>query len=70
MSRYVVRHFIFLQYKKKFAITLKDKDLNEEELKDKLGDKFQGKIIRGKMWLYNESAPLNIAKEELIESIQ
>jgi len=55
---------------KSFAITLKEKDFNEEELRSKLGDKFQGKIIRGKMWLYNEQEPLNITKEELIDCLQ
>lgn len=54
---------------KSFAVTLKEKDFNEEELRNKLGDKFQGKIIRGKMWLYNETQPLKITKEELIESL-
>lgn len=55
---------------KSFAVTLKEKDFNEEELRNKLDDKFQGKIIRGKMWLYNEKEPLNITKEELIECLQ
>lgn len=54
---------------KSFAITLKEKDFSEEELRSKLGDKFQGKIIRGKMWLYNEAEPLNISKEELIDCL-
>ena len=55
---------------KSFAITLKEKDFNENELRSKLGNKFQGKIIRGKMWLYNEAEPLNIAKEELIDCLK
>ena len=55
---------------KSFAITLKEKDFSEEELKDKLGDKFQGKIIRGKMWLYNESEPLKLDLEEIISCIK
>jgi hypothetical protein len=55
---------------KSFAITLKEKDFNEEELKNKLGDKFQGKIIRGKMWLYNEAEPLKLNLEEVISCIK
>ena len=33
---------------------MKEKDLDGKELQEKLGDKFQGKIIRGKMWIYND----------------
>ena len=55
---------------KSFAITLKEKDFNEEELKNKLGDKFQGKIIRGKMWIYNETEPLKLYLEEIISCIK
>ena len=55
---------------KNFAITFKEKDFNEEELKNKLGDKFQGKIIRGKMWLYNEAEPLKLNLEEIISCIK
>ena len=54
---------------KSFAITFKEKDFNEEELKNKLGDKFQGKIIRGKMWIYNEQEPLVLKKEDLIKTL-
>ncbi len=56
--------------KKSFAITLKDNNFNEEELRNKLGDKFQGKIIRGKMWLYNESESLKLNLEEIIEVLK
>lgn len=55
---------------KSFAVTLKEKDFDEEELKNRLGDKFQGKIIRGKMWLYNEIEPLKIDLEEIIFCIK
>jgi len=55
---------------KSFAITLKEKNFDEEELKNKLGDKFQGKIIRGKMWLYNEAEPLKLDLEEIISCIR
>ncbi|MFA5001132.1 MAG: hypothetical protein WC531_02795 [Candidatus Paceibacterota bacterium] len=49
---------------KSFAVTLKEKDFNEKELKNRLGDRFQGKIIRGKMWLYNETNSLELSLEE------
>ncbi|MBN2197943.1 hypothetical protein JW698_02000 [Candidatus Wolfebacteria bacterium] len=51
---------------KSFAVTLKEKDFNEDELRSKLGDKFQGKIIRDKMWLYNDSEPLKLNLQEII----
>ncbi|MBU4369225.1 hypothetical protein KKG58_00495 [Patescibacteria group bacterium] len=54
---------------KSFAITFKDKDIDEATIKEKLGDKFQGKIIRGKMWIYNDDKSLNLTKEELIEAL-
>ena len=53
-----------------FAVTLKEKSFNEEELREKLGDKFQGKIIRQKMWIYNEKEPLKISLEEIIEVLK
>lgn len=55
---------------KSFAVTFKEQDIDAEDLKNKLGDKFQGKIIRGKMWIYNESEPLKISVEDLIESLK
>jgi len=55
---------------KSFAVTLKEKDLDEQELKERLGDKFQGKIIRGKMWIYNEKDPLKLSLENIIEAIK
>lgn len=55
---------------KSFAVTLKEKDLDEAEIKSKLGDKFQGKIIRGKMWIYNDKEPLGLSLEEVIEAIK
>ncbi len=54
---------------KSFAITLKEKDFDEEELRNKLGDKFQGKIIRGKMWLHNEAEPLKLSLREIIQAV-
>lgn len=50
-------------------MTLKEKDLNEKELRKRLGEKFQGKIIRGKMWIYNEKEPLNLSLEEIVEAL-
>lgn len=54
---------------KSFAVTLKDKDLDEQALRQKLGDKFQGKIIRGKMWIYNDKEPLNLTLEDIKEAL-
>ncbi len=55
---------------KSFAVTFKDRDIDAGDLQSKLGDKFQGKIIRGKMWIYNDKEPLNITLEELIECLK
>lgn len=55
---------------KSFAITLKENDFDEEELRNKLGDKFQGKIIRGKIWLYNKAEPLKLDLEEIISCVK
>lgn len=54
---------------KSFAFTLKSGNFNEEELKQKLGDKFQGKIIRGQMWIYNDENPLKLTLDEIIQTI-
>ncbi len=54
---------------KSFAVTLKDKDFDETELREKLGDKFQGKIIRGKMWIYNDEAPLQLSALDIERAI-
>jgi len=35
-----------------------------------LGDKFQGKIIRGKMWIYNDKEPLKVSLEEIIGALR
>lgn len=48
-----------------FAVMFKNKDINEKLLKEKLGDKFQGKVIRGKMWIYNNNEPLKLNLEEI-----
>ena len=55
---------------KSFALTLRERDFNEVALRENLGEKFQGKIIRGKMWIYNEDAPLMLSKEEIINAIR
>ncbi len=52
-----------------FAVTLKEADFDEQILKDRLGDKFQGKIIRGKMWLYNDPEPLKVSQDDIIKAI-
>jgi len=54
---------------KSFAITFKEKDIDEVAIREKLSDRFQGKIIRGKMWIYNDDEPLKLTKEELIEAL-
>lgn len=53
-----------------FFIGLKEKNLNEKEIRQRLGEKFQGKIIRGKMWLYNDPDPLNLNLEEIINALK
>jgi len=53
-----------------FAVTFKEKDIDAEEIKNKLGEKFQGKIIRGKMWIYNEPEQLKITLEELVNCLK
>ncbi len=55
---------------KSFAVTLKEKNFAVDKIKEKLGDKFQGKIIRGKMWIYNEKEPLKISLAEIIECLK
>ncbi len=55
---------------KSFGVTLKEKDFDEQKLRDRLGDKFQGKIIRGKMWIYNDKEPLKASLEEIIEALK
>ncbi len=55
---------------KSFAVTLKEKDLDEKKLTERLGTKFQGKIISGKMWIYNDKEPLNLSLEEITKSLE
>ncbi|RMD65742.1 hypothetical protein D6833_02465, partial [Candidatus Parcubacteria bacterium] len=55
---------------KSFAVTFKDKELDENVLRERLGDKFQGKIIRGKMWIYNGQEPLQLSLDEIIEALK
>ncbi|MCX6793120.1 MAG: hypothetical protein NTY12_03760 [Candidatus Falkowbacteria bacterium] len=66
-----VRHDGIINFtpQKSFAVTLKDKDLAEQEIKATLGSKFQGKIIRGKMWLYNDAEALNLNIEEICTAL-
>ncbi|EKE10646.1 MAG: hypothetical protein ACD_15C00224G0001, partial [uncultured bacterium] len=53
-----------------FAVTFKEKDLDKKDLREKLSNKFQGKIIRGKMWIYNEPKQLKITLEELVNCLK
>ncbi|MEI6281091.1 MAG: hypothetical protein WCP17_03810 [bacterium] len=55
---------------KSFAVTLKEKDFDEQELRQRLGDKFQGKIIRGKMWIYNDKEPLMVTLDNIINALE
>lgn len=53
---------------KSFAFTLKNNSFDELFLKKSLKEKFQGKIIRGQMWIYNEQEPLKLQLQDLIEA--
>ena len=55
---------------KSFALTLKERDFDENILREKLGEKFQGEIIRGKIWIYNNDAPLNLETQEIIKVLK
>lgn len=55
---------------KSFFVGLRDKKFKEEEIRERLGDNFQGKIIRGQMWIYNGNEPLKLTKEEIIKALQ
>lgn len=55
---------------KSFAVTLKNINFDENDLKESLDDKLQGKIIRGKMWLYNEKDPLKLTLEDIIKALK
>lgn len=53
-----------------FAVLLKENKFDEALIKKRLGDRFQGKIIREKMWIYNDSEPLKLTLEEIIAALQ
>jgi hypothetical protein len=55
---------------KSFAVTLKESQFREGEIRERLGDKFQGKFIRGKMWIFNEKEPLRLTLPEIIKVLQ
>lgn len=55
---------------KSFAVTLKEKKFDEQKLRKILGDLFQGKIIRGSMWIYNDKDPLHLSIEDLINALK
>ncbi len=67
-----VEHDGIINYtpEKSFAVTLKEKTFNAEDLQEKLGDGFQGKIIRGNIWIYNEKEPLNLKLEDIVETLK
>ena len=54
-----------------FFVGLKNTEqrFDEEELRQKLGNKFQGKIIRDRMWLYNDAEPLRLSTEDIINAL-
>lgn len=53
-----------------FAVTFKDKNIDEEKFKEKLGDKLQGKIIREKMWIYNDKDKLKLGLDDIINTLK
>lgn len=67
-----VRHdgIINLSPGKSFAVTLNGGQIDEAALRASLGENFQGKIIRGSMWIYNDSEPLLLTKEDIVAALQ
>ncbi len=55
---------------KSFAVTFKEGELDETTLRKRLGDKFQGKVIRGKMWIYNGEEPLKLTLQDIVEALK
>ena len=53
---------------KSFAFMLKTNQFNEELLRNVLGENFQGKIIRKKMWIYNDSDTLKLSVDDIIRA--
>lgn len=54
---------------KSFAVTLKEKNLRPEKIKLILGEKFRGKFVRDKMWIYNEKEPPKLKLEDVAEGL-
>ena len=55
---------------KSFALTLKEGKFDEDTLRERLGDAFQGKIIRGQIWIYNdEGGELKLSQDDIIEAV-
>lgn len=55
---------------KSFALTLYEGEIDEEKLRTILGKKFQGVIIRKRMWLYTEPEELLLTTEEIVKAIK
>ena len=66
-----VRHDGIINYSdKSFAVTLKDHEFNEPLIRQMLGDRFQGKFIRGSMWIYNDAEPLRLKFQDIKEALR
>lgn len=63
-----VRHHGILNISpgKSFALAFKDKKISEQSLKALLGERFQGKVIRDQIWLYNGEEPLELSQEDIV----
>lgn len=54
-----------------FTLYLKSGRFNETYLRYKLGEKFQGKIIRGNIWKFNHTPEeLKLTREDILEAIK
>lgn len=51
---------------KSFAVALKDGKFDQDQISGVLKNKFQGKIIRDRMWIYNEKEPLELSINDII----
>ena len=55
---------------KSFALTLRDGVLDEQKIRNKFGDNFVGKFIRGNMWIYNDSESLQLTTWQIIDKLK
>ncbi len=53
-----------------FMVGLKEKTWDEEVLRNRLGEEYRGKIIRGKMWIYNDPAGTDLTLGDIIDAIR